>query len=709
MPAGSRVSDIALSPAQPLLAVLSTKGNSILWDLTDKTGKAYATFALQKEELGGEFDWNQKTIQFDADGKKLLTLELDGSAAIWDVKGKAQIPLAEVGKDMSGIAFNQSGNSFASMNTDGTFSVWQADTKAELFWQRLKGNVTRLIFCHGDKYIAVLSDEDDVKLYDSQSGELVAQVPNDAEGYDIAASPDSRFLATADANGMARVWEIHTDGTVANLLHTDEVEQLMLSGNGQQLVSKSRDGFAHIWDPTTGQEVYAWQDLGLFELTPDQDASRLYHTYIDSLSSGRFALRAHDRLSKKTAYTLLYASDYLLHFAPAVGIAQRAEVFAEVKPPPTGYLNILSQSYQETAPLVYMDSTALPSSVVKSVHILPGLDHLRNTDTLMPGGYFLEGPVAVSSDGRMVAVMAENNIYLCDANTGRTIAHLPHGYEVYTGTAQENIFTDMAVPVYCQFSGDGRYLVSLTNNNVLRIWDTGQKQYTLPILLRQEMNLALPHLRAKHTYASLPADNPYLLVIEDTNRVALMDFPSLSAKHSLTTKGKFEFFSFGADNRLLATVSFSKLNSNEEVAGNADSFIEIWNTTTAERLRLITVNDPVHYTAFSPDGLHLVTAGRNGQARVWNLETGREVSRIVHKGPVQKAFFAMDGKILVTTTGPTGKNMLEPHSQEVKLSHWQKNDLVTTLSSKLMRNLSEQEWEQYFPGEEYRKTSGVLP
>jgi WD40 repeat protein len=124
---------------------------------------------------------------------------------------------------------------------------------------------------------------------------------------------------------------------------------------------------------------------------------------------------------------------------------------------------------------------------------------------------------------------------------------------------------------------------------------------------------------------------------------------------------------------------------------------------------LITVNDPVHYTAFSPDGLHLVTAGRNGQARVWNLETGREVSRIVHKGPVQKAFFAMDGKILVTTTGPTGQNMLEPHSQEVKLSHWQKNDLVTTLSSKLMRNLSEQEWEQYFPGEEYRKTSGVLP
>jgi WD40 repeat protein len=50
--------------------------------------------------------------------------------------------------------------------------------------------------------------------------------------------------------------------------------------------------------------------------------------------------------------------------------------------------------------------------------------------------------------------------------------------------------------------------------------------------------------------------------------------------------------------------------------------------------------------AFSPDGTHVATAGRDGALRVWELDTGAEVARMDHPDKVFSPRFSADGRYL---------------------------------------------------------------
>ncbi len=71
-----------------------------------------------------------------------------------------------------------------------------------------------------------------------------------------AYSSDGRLLATAGADGTAKIWDAQTGQERMSLRgHTSDVIDVAFSPNEQKLVTAGRDGTVRVWDLTNGQEI----------------------------------------------------------------------------------------------------------------------------------------------------------------------------------------------------------------------------------------------------------------------------------------------------------------------------------------------------------------------------------------------------------------------------------------------------------------------
>ncbi|MGZ3356922.1 MAG: WD40 repeat domain-containing protein, partial [Isosphaeraceae bacterium] len=110
-------------------------------------------------------------------------------------------------------------------------------------------------------------------------------------------------------------------------------------------------------------------------------------------------------------------------------------------------------------------------------------------------------------------------------------------------------------------------------------------------------------------------------------------------------------------------------------------------------------NREITFLGFAPDG-RLVT-GSPDEVKVWNLDEVRTAPPIVlsgHEGTITALAFAPDEKLVTAST-----------DRRVRVWDFNLDRLVRLAGKVAGRNLSEEEWEQSFVGEEYRRTFPELP
>ena len=84
--------------------------------------------------------------------------------------------------------------------------------------------------------------------------------------------------------------------------------------------------------------------------------------------------------------------------------------------------------------------------------------------------------------------------------------------------------------------------------------------------------------------------------------------------------------------------------------GRQGQVVQIWNTTTGEKLQTLVGHPAVRFVAFSPDGKKIATASHNATVRIWDANSGEELQRLEgHRVSVRSAIFSSDGKKIVTT------------------------------------------------------------
>jgi WD40 repeat protein len=146
------------------------------------------------------------------------------------------------------------------------------------------------------------------------------------------------------------------------------------------------------------------------------------------------------------------------------------------------------------------------------------------------------------------------------------------------------------------------------------------------------------------------------------------------------------------------------------VSGSSDNTVRVWNASTGEEIARMTHDANVGSIAFSPDGKYVVSGGCDerdvntndvntncikGSARVWEASTGQEVARMTHVGGVYSVAFSPDGKYVVSG----GCDERDVNTNCIKGSArvwiWRPDDLITIACSRLTRNLTRDEWDQY--------------
>jgi WD40 repeat protein/energy-coupling factor transporter ATP-binding protein EcfA2 len=85
------------------------------------------------------------------------------------------------------------------------------------------------------------------------------------------------------------------------------------------------------------------------------------------------------------------------------------------------------------------------------------------------------------------------------------------------------------------------------------------------------------------------------------------------------------------------------------VTASDDKTARIWDAASAKEIAVLRGHEnSVRSAAFSPDGVRIVTASWDNTARIWDAATAKEIAVLRHQDPVLSAAFSPDGSRIVT-------------------------------------------------------------
>ena len=274
---GGSVNGVAFSPDGELLATADADGTVRLWNTA--TGQEVGASLAADTSTGGSVSG----VAFSPNGKLLASAAADGTVRLWNLATRQAIdpPLRAgtgPGPGVNAVAFSPDGELLASADADGTVQLWNPATRAAPR-ASLQADTGALYGVHGvafspdGKLLASADADGTIRLWNPATGqrigsslqaetEQVSRVRDvsfkpDVDG--VAFSPNSRLLASANADGTVRLWNPATGRRIGTPLSADTgtggggVNEVAFSSDGQLLASA--DGTAWFWKAAAGRRV----------------------------------------------------------------------------------------------------------------------------------------------------------------------------------------------------------------------------------------------------------------------------------------------------------------------------------------------------------------------------------------------------------------------------------------------------------------------
>ncbi len=563
--------------------------------------------------------------------------------------------------DIAGIAFATDGSLF-SIDESGVLWHWASD--GELLARRFLSDLETL-WCFGPRAKLLASGNDDLLLWDVNTGQLVNRIEQrgeeeawvtaiafSADGgtvasghedgklrfWDIAAnksvgeieahprmgvaaisfSPNGQFVATAGEDLSVRVWDAVTHKPVAELKsHTDRIPALAWSPDSKLLISAGWDTSARVWRP------------------PHPDPLMLLNSHADQVVTVAFSLDG--------KYLACADSEFDIHLWLDAEAATRGPV--------------LRGHNDEIKCLCFSpDGLKLASAGVdRVVHVWDVRDGKliagpnprgRHAIAVIPGT-----PLRLASSGSA-------NVRVWDVDTGDevaptnlcpafTVAASPNGKWLGVGGTDHfaqlwNVTVGQLVasleatkpPIgFVTFSPDSKTLAHTSPaDGLVWLWncETGQPDF---IIVEAADACTLESL-AFHPAGKLIACGgvDYMGTGERDGAVCVWDVATREKLHTYDTG--VTSLAFDPQGKYLA-------------GAGLDDAVYVWHAKTQHTEFVFGGHQQnINVVVFDPSGSYLLSGSDDGIVRCWDMLSGRQLVARAFDGSVQSLAFSPDGKFL---------------------------------------------------------------
>lgn len=246
---------IAFSPDGQLIAAAGYDGEIKLWQTV--SGSAAGTLKGHSRFVS--------SLKFSPNGQHLLSTSYDNTLRLWTIAFNQRLFVWQVvnaktfhvfTNPHSGWVceadFSPDGQTVASVGEDGTVKLW--DTQQGRLLKTLKGHeeMTQAIaFSRSGKLLASSGKDKTLRVWDVATGNCLRALASPSEATALLFGLNDRFWVTAHSDCNIKIWQTGSDRRIGQLTgHSDLVNAIALSPNGQFLVSGSEDKTVKIWNLT---------------------------------------------------------------------------------------------------------------------------------------------------------------------------------------------------------------------------------------------------------------------------------------------------------------------------------------------------------------------------------------------------------------------------------------------------------------------------
>ncbi len=197
------------------------------------------------------------SLAFDKTGKRLLSSSFEeGILPIWDVDRRSIITNLPVSGQVLSAVFSPDGNFIVSSTGDlydrskpGEIALWSAITYQRLHtFPRQAAAAWEVAFSPDSRLLATAQGDGTIALWNSDSRALVRTVEAHANIVSaIAFSPDGKFLASGSLDEAVSLWTV-ADFRQIPIGRHERVDSVVFSRDGKWLASSARDQTIKIWN-----------------------------------------------------------------------------------------------------------------------------------------------------------------------------------------------------------------------------------------------------------------------------------------------------------------------------------------------------------------------------------------------------------------------------------------------------------------------------
>jgi WD40 repeat protein/energy-coupling factor transporter ATP-binding protein EcfA2 len=695
----------------------------------------------------------------------------DNSVRLWDAASGQPIGESLVGhrSNVNCVAFSPDGKFLASGDNKGVVILWDVATR-RMIGQPLTGHqqpVYSLAFSP-DKILASGSSGDgtgEIYLWNvathERMGEPLKGHPSFVQS--LAFSPDGKTLASANGRDASVgvdasiiLWDVAKRQPLGSPLkgHTDGISCLAFNPDGKVLASGSADETVRLWD------VAARKSLNDYERLEADFRRPMKHHDSEVLDvrftrDGKALISADDEnriLVREVEFSIsgnnltLSGSTPVKYFASyssreTTSIAFSPETF---KWATGGCRKLGADGYCVEAELSIWDAAAhLPISRLISEN---------STDKVESVAFSPDGRVLASGGCDGSADCTGSEVYLWDTTTRlplgqlkgapgavTSLAYSPDGATLAAGSCAKpeeggckqgeiRLWNPATRQLVSQpltghsdsvrilvFSSDGKIMVSSDGKNII-VWNMETRQMVGEI--------APGHQYGRGNSVSLPVNS--IALSPDNNTLASSGcgkrgqrIATLADTYDACLEGEIRLWNVSTRQMIgqplsghkdeITSVAFSPDGATlASASGQADGTIRLWDVATRQPLggaftgSIAVMNKMV----FSPDGETLVSASLgenlpNQNIFLWNVATRQLIGQPLmrQEDSVKDIALSPNGRWLAS--GGFDKTLV---LWDMTLESW-----TTDACRVANRNLTPEEWEQYFPGQPYHKTCPNLP